>query len=273
MVLLLVSPSAEQLPLEPPSKNFGQSVWPVYEGWYRNLDGSYTLLVGYFNPNAEETFDVPIGESNHFMPGDPDRGQPTHFTNGRGWGVFTVNVPADFGGQQLRWVITTNNRTQEVPMHLDPQWYVEPFEDAANKNRPPTLRFESDGEAFEGPPSKVAATYSATVNQPLDVNLWIADTKPTGYESTVTTSLQRSSQQRPGLVLRWSKLSGPGIATFESQRQEFDESDQEPTNSITFSEPGDYRLRVEALDESGSGGTGSQCCWTSAHVKVNVGVE
>lgn len=56
---------------------FGEPVYPSYEGWYDNPDGSYTLLMGYFNPNTKQTVRVPIGESNFIAPGAPDQGQPT----------------------------------------------------------------------------------------------------------------------------------------------------------------------------------------------------
>jgi hypothetical protein len=58
---------------------------------------------------------------------------------------------------------------------------------------------------------------------------------------------------------------------FSAPEQEFeDSSEQNPKTTATFGEPGEYLLRVEALDESGEGGGGFQCCWTSAHVRVNV---
>ena len=36
------------------------------------------------------------------------------------------------------------------------------------------------------------------------------------------------------------------------------------------SKPGEYIVRLEALDETGSGDGGSQCCWTSVHITVHV---
>jgi hypothetical protein len=38
----------------------------------------------------------------------------------------------------------------------------------------------------------------------------------------------------------------------------------------TFSEAGEYWLRVVANDSSGDGGGGFQCCWTNGLVKVSV---
>ncbi len=40
--------------------------------------------------------------------------------------------------------------------------------------------------------------------------------------------------------------------------------------TATFSKAGDYILRLIALDETGEEGSGFKCCWTSAHVRVNV---
>ena len=42
------------------------------------------------------------------------------------------------------------------------------------------------------------------------------------------------------------------------------------TTTASFSEPGEYILRVVANDWSGDGGGGFQCCWTNAHVAVSV---
>ena len=56
---------------------FGEPVYPAFEGWYQNADGTNTLLIGFFNPNGEQTLDIPVGENNYFAPGPQDRGQPT----------------------------------------------------------------------------------------------------------------------------------------------------------------------------------------------------
>jgi hypothetical protein len=42
------------------------------------------------------------------------------------------------------------------------------------------------------------------------------------------------------------------------------------TATATFSEPGEYILRLVANDASGDGGRGFQCCWSNAQVKVSV---
>src|SRR5215216_5313339 len=98
------------LPLEP-IKDRGQSITGAFEGWYKNADGTYSLLVGYMNRNRLETLDVPVGPNNRIDPGGPDMGQPTHFLPRRNWGVFVIKVPADFGKTRLTWTLTTNGQT------------------------------------------------------------------------------------------------------------------------------------------------------------------
>src|SRR5262245_58256671 len=80
--------SGQKLPLEPAHES-GQSITGAFEGWFGNVDGSYSLLLGYYNRNTKQELDIPLGPYNRIEPGGPDQGQPTHFLTGRQWGVFT----------------------------------------------------------------------------------------------------------------------------------------------------------------------------------------
>src|SRR5262245_27694182 len=115
--LLAATVSAAQLPLEP-LKDSGQGVTPAYEGWFKNPDGSFTLLLGYYNRNLKQTLDIPVGPNNRIEPGGADQGQPTHFLPRRQWGVFAVRVPADFGEKKLTWTIVANGKTASVAVGL-----------------------------------------------------------------------------------------------------------------------------------------------------------
>src|SRR6476661_3271705 len=95
---------SQTLPLEPIHET-GASVTGAFEGWFKNPDGTFSLLLGYFNRNTKQELDIPIGPNNRVEPGGPDRGQPTHFLPGRGWGMFTVKVPADFGENKVTWTL------------------------------------------------------------------------------------------------------------------------------------------------------------------------
>ena len=117
-VLLAASASlayGQSLPLEPQHES-GASVTGAFEGWFKNDDGSFSLLLGYYNRNSKQELDIPIGQDNRIEPGGPDRGQPTHFLVGRQWGMFAVKVPANFGENKITWTIVANGQT----VGLDP---------------------------------------------------------------------------------------------------------------------------------------------------------
>ncbi len=252
---------------QPPGslRAFGSPVAPMFEGWYNNGDGTATVLVGFFNANSEETVEIPVGELNRFEPGPEDRGQPTHFPPGRSWGVLSINVPGDFDGD-LRWVLSANGQPTSIPVHLQAPYFIEPLRDAADGNEPPTIRFAADGAGFTGPPIGIAHTLTASVGTPLDLSVWTSDIKPEGGGEGGPGGFRRSA-----LTLRWHQHRGPAAVEFGEASQRFtDSADQNPTTTAIFSAPGDYVLRAEALDETGVGGGGFQCCWTSALVEVTV---
>src|SRR5512132_2858697 len=95
-----VGQTPSSLPLTPTIRERGSSVTPAFEGWYFDKDGTVRVLVGYFNRNTKQEFDIPPGPNNRIEPGDPDQGQPTHFGLGRNWGVFTIKLPKDFGDKK-----------------------------------------------------------------------------------------------------------------------------------------------------------------------------
>ncbi len=263
------------LPLEP-GGSVGEAVWPAFEGWFRNEDGSMTLLLGYFNRN-EGPFEVPVGENNRIEPGGPDRGQPTVFESGRGWGVFSINVPSDFGNQKLTWTLVANGQTAEVSFWLNPPYFVDPLLNHANGNTPPLLTLGTD--TLQGPQfgaNDVSMSMSATVGQPLELNASITDSP-----LTIPPPERRGRRRRAPLSLTWTKYRGPGEVTFTNvaaevtdeptMSLEFDDLDGGQTvTTATFSEPGDYRLMATANDISGDGGGGDQCCWTTGYVDVTV---
>src|SRR5262245_19504853 len=166
------------LPLSQTIRERGSSVTGAYEGWYYGKDGNTYALVGYFNRNTKQEFDIPVGANNRIEPGGPDQGQPTHFLPGRQWGVFSVRLPKDLGTKKLTWTIVANGFTNAITLHTQADYIVEPYEDAANKNTPPKLKFDPNGPAVTGPPTGVAATLTATVGQPLPLTVWATDEGP-----------------------------------------------------------------------------------------------
>lgn len=261
------------LPMEP-LHNAGQDVTAAYEGWFKNPDGSFSMLFGYFNRNLKEELDVPIGDSNRIEPGPPDQGQPTHFLPRRQWGVFTVTVPQNFGTQKLTWTIVVNGVATAVPAHLDARWEISPFHEVGIGNTPPLLSFEDGGPSVQGPQG-ITATLETTLPNPVMLNLWVADDAKTfqGGKPPDTTPV----------TVTWSKYRGPGAVTFSNSQPAVEKGpgkwktpqvfSGQATTAATFSEPGEYVLHVVANDWSGDGGGGFQCCWTNGQVKVTVKPE
>jgi hypothetical protein len=338
---------AGRLQLEPLGAR-NEAIFPYFEGWYRNDDGTATILLGYYNRNIDQTLDVPIGPNNRVEPGGPDRGQPTHFLPRRQWGVFSITVPKDFGNQKIIWTLTANNLTNSATVWLNPQYFIEPFKNIANGNTPPLIRFSESAPILQGPPRTMAQTLDATANQPVPLTLWASDLPPT-YDATTNTFLTPEevavkqaktpaneganrgggpggganagrggaagagsdtapvaiingqviagapgpggggagggASSRPGagvppgppadVTIVWTKYRGPGDVSFAQARTAVQlkgdfKSFQKAETTATFSAPGEYVLRAVANDSSGDGGGGDQCCWTTAHVRVNV---
>ncbi len=105
VLLVLLSPLLpgvlEAGPAEP--------VYPTYEGYAPNEDGTVTLVFGYYNPSPA-TVNIPAGEANGFSPGPPDRGQPTTFLPGRQRHVCRMVLPADYEGNLL-WTLSSAGQT------------------------------------------------------------------------------------------------------------------------------------------------------------------
>lgn len=262
---------AEQLPMEP-IHDSGQSVTAAFEGWFQNKDGTFSILLGYFNRNLKEELDIPIGPDNRIEPGGPDQGQPTHFLPRRQWGMFTVTVPKDFGTtKKLVWTIVANGKKTEVPVGLDPLWEISPFSEVGMGNTPPVLTFGESGPSVQGP-RPVAFALTGTAGTPVPLNVWVAD--------DAKQFPNAKPPKTPAVTVTWSKFRGPGTVTFSEAKPkvEKDESKSTPekpfagkaATTATFSEPGDYVLEVVLNDWSGEGGRGFQCCWTNGQVKVSV---
>lgn len=271
-----------KLPSAPP-RQFGASVTPAFEGWFFNPDGSQSLLIGYYSRNTEQEIDIPIGPNNRFEPGDPDRGQPTHFLTRRRYGMFIINVPKEFAKtEKLWWTLTSNGVTNKVPFYTHTDYNTSPFksmEESPNGgwNTPPVLRFEErSGTSFQGPRATVATaiTRTATVGTPMPLNVWADDDAL--YSTGGNAPLTRA-QAPVDLIV--SKYRGAGPVTVAEVRPKFDTlkggKALEPYSgkasaAVTFEQPGDYMLHVNANDLSGNGGGGAVCCWTTVIVKVSV---
>ena len=110
MVVALAAATLWLPPVSAQAPARGQNIAPAYEGFWRNADGTFDLMFGYYNRNWEEEIDIPVGPGNTLDPGGPDQGQPTHFFPRRNQFVFKIRVPANFGNKEIVWTLTANGR-------------------------------------------------------------------------------------------------------------------------------------------------------------------
>lgn len=262
---------ADELPLASTSAT-GQTVTPSFEGWYRNPDGSYTLSFGYFNRNSDDIVEIPVGPDNYIEPGEPNQGQPGSFLPRRHWGVFGVKVPAEFGDGKVIWTLKTQGETYSIPGSLKHHWQVDALEgEAGANNTPPVVKI--GGISGRGPGGLTSTAMATSVGRPLEITVWTADDgKPVG-------NVAREGIPGMPVNLTWLKHQGPGEVRFSEDAHTVDYKGGTATTTVSFSESGQYLLRVLAVDASGKdhesdeelGMSGyAQCCWTNGFIPVTV---
>jgi hypothetical protein len=158
----VLSAQLEHMPMQL-KYNQGQAVQPIFDGWSRNDDGSFSLHFGYLNRNYIEEPHVPVGPLNNIEPGGPDRGQPTYFYPRINRAKFKVRVPKDFGKREVVWTVTAHGETLKAVGWLQAEWEVNEFGAAsrtvASQNTAPVLKIDAV--------SKVALPGSLTLNASL----------------------------------------------------------------------------------------------------------
>jgi hypothetical protein len=147
-------------------------------------------------------------------------------------------------------------------------------------DQPPTTVFESTppgGAAAAGePPRGGRGGAAAAANEPPPaiiggrvISGGLAPTTASGAAAA------RAAERRADIRLVWRKYRGPGdVKIAEESIALLNDGDAkkfvEAKTTATFSTPGEYWLRAQVNDNSGDGGGGDQCCWTTAQVRVIV---
>jgi hypothetical protein len=236
-----------------PRRDSGLSVAPVYEGWEPNPDGTVSLYFGYMNRNWKEELDIPIGADNAFAPGEPDRGQPSHFLPRRHKQVFSVVVPKGFSGA-LTWTLTLRGNTESVPGSLKPEQQIDVHKDTETANTPPVV--------------KVPGPLKAKAGRPLELRVQVTD------DGLPKRPNRPDPEGRTALHVTWAKYRGPGPVAFT--RLSTPVQDGSAVTTVTFSAPGDYIVQATADDGSvyltsqGQNVPGFACCWTPANIAISV---
>jgi len=266
LLLLALLPQAAhaQRSLAPLSPS-GQSVTPVFEGWYKNPDGTYSISFGYYNRNATERLDIPAGDENFVSPGVPNQGQPANFAPRRHYGVFAVVVPADFGEKKVTWTLKDRGQTFAISGSLREEWQIDALEgEASEDNTPPALRFPGSTTDARGPLGATVGPLTVAVGAPLALTVNVTDD---GH-----TRIAGPNGTRVGypVTLTWFKHQGPGDVAFTPDNSRLTAEGGVGKTSATFTKAGDYIVRVRANDSAVASAGHSQCCWTNGFIKVTV---
>lgn len=207
-----------------------QPVYPVYDGYLKNPDGSYTLSFAYFSHNAEPVTIAP-GPDNSFLPTPGDRQQPTVFKPGHWRFQCVMVVGPEFDGK-MRWNLTyAGTTTGTSERMLQSNWNL--VEGAAELSR---LEFSKvpRGVCLNRPPivrllgktaRKGEVAIEATTREELHL-----------FGSVADEGLPRGKT----LTTQWRMLKGPGTVSFSNP-------DAGRTRA-SFTAAGQYELELSATD-------------------------
>ena len=288
----------------------GEAVFPAFEGWGPLKDGTNVLLIGYFNRNKEpidvpigpdnriEPGGPDFGQPTHFLPGRQWGIFAIAVPKDFGEKKLTWTLTANGSTSTVSFWMNP------------PYWIDFFKNGANGNEPPRIKFAADGPELIGPPKEKFYQTLSATVGQPLELTLWGADQPPTiVFDSGEPAGARRETTRKPaaneplpaiigGRVISGTPAAGPGAAAAASRnRGDFRVTWKkyrgpgdvkiahdviplenggdakkflEAKTTATFSAPGTYWLRAQVNDSSGEGGGGDQCCWTTAHVVVNV---
>ena len=280
LVALVSAGSLHNSVLRGQSYTSGQPVWPAFEGWEKNDDGSFSFVFGYMNDNWQQELDVPVGPDNTIEPGGPERGQPTHFQPRRNRFVFKVRVPKDWGDKELIWTLTTQGVARKAFASLRTDLLIENIDIMSESGALGAGTSSPEQRADKPPVIAIASkTLTAKVGQPLELTATVTDDGvPRRRGGGPARGIPPAIVLRPpsrvtvgkvlGLHLSWFLYRGPASVTFTPRQVKVWEDTRTGANSpwaplwqappvpadgkyvttATFAEPGTYVLRARADD-------------------------
>jgi len=208
------------------------SIYPVYDGYMENADGTLTLSFAYFSHNRT-AITIPVGSDNAFSPGPADRGQPITFLPGHHRWQCIVVVDGEFDGD-LRWSLSHQGETNSTSESmLQYNWEFD-----ANGVAAATRGFDRSavprGACVNRPPIVRVLGYGGR-RGPHELHVAVGD------ELKLFGSVRDEGLPRGGeLTARWRVVSGPGEVMLE-------DADNSRTRAV-FSEPGRYQLELTGSD-------------------------
>jgi len=219
-----------------PRAQSNQPIYPAYDGYLRNPDGSLTLSFAYFSHNAQPVT-IPPGDQNSFQPAPGDRQQPTVFKPGHHRFQCIMVVGPEFDGK-LRWTLShAGTATGTSERMLQSNWNL--VEGAAELkqidyakvpkgvclNRAPSVRVLGARVVPGGRGQAPTNHLTASVGEEFSL-----------FGSVNDEGLPRGVALRAG----WTQLSGPARVVFDRRSM--------ARTHARFSAPGVYELELRASD-------------------------
>lgn len=238
----------------------GGPVIPVYDGWYPNPDGGYTLCFGYYSVNWGEDVTIPRGPNNFVEPNEYDGAQPDFFERipdrpfsyRRRYCVFPVVVPESFSeDDRVTWTLQRGREEAlSVPGKLVIAYRLDEPTSPGRGDIAPGVRVEEDGAEAVGRNGMFVGPMNAQVGEPLELTAWV-------------------DHPEEEVWVGWAKQNGPGSVAFSEQNTMIDPSTRTATATARFDQPGTYLLRVQSIDDPVEAFE-FHCCWTNIYIEVIV---
>lgn len=177
---------------------------------------------------------------------------------------FAIDGPDYMGPPSLKTVATLSG-TVGAPVDLT-AWAAD---------HPPTRVFETapaGGDSAAGAAAGRGARGAAATSEPPPAFI---GGRVVSVGPAAAGGAAESRRPRGDIQVIWKKYRGPGDVKFGTDSIALENGGDakkwvEAKTTATFNAPGTYWLRAQVNDSSGNGGGGDQCCWTSAHIVVNV---
>ena len=201
----------------------GQSIQPVFEGWEKNADGTFSMWFGYLNRNYEERLNIPVGAEQRLQ----------RRRHGPGRGVRAAALALRVQGRRARrtsrrtaiWSgrVTANGVTQKAFGSLWPVWEVDQGTISANRGSRTAIDFDEPPNAAPrvvNPPPK----QTVEAGKPLTLTLSVEDDGNPQPRVDRGAQRRRAEGRKPAerplndsLRVSWVQWRGPGHRDLRAQ--------------------------------------------------------
>lgn len=209
-----------------------QPIYPAYDGFVKNADGSYTIAFAYFSHNSD-VVTVPPGPDNSFSTAPADRMQPTTFRPGHWRFQCVMVVGPEFDGK-LSWNLAYGGKKTGTSQNmLQSNWFL--VEGAEDLKRIDFAKAQRNVCLNRAPAVRVLGAIRQEGGDVLGV-AGAVGAQESLFGSVNDEGLPRDSK----VTVTWKQISGPGNARFENPSH--------ARTHVVYPAAGAYVLEITASD-------------------------